>query len=219
MKGVHKMPNIKDLLKLLRGFKSFKEKINQKDETYMQALSQNQQPKILVIACSDSRVDPAILTNADLGDLFIVRNVANIVPPYQEDHSTYHGTSAAIEFAVNFLGVKHIIVLGHSNCGGIKALIETDPRDHGYKFILDWVNIMKDAKEIAQKHPAEQRCTVCEQESIKISLENLATFPFIHNKLLDDKIQIHGFYFRIETGSILYYNKEENQFVDLEKIL
>ncbi len=210
------MPNVKDLLKLLRGFQSFKEGI---DENYMQELSLNQTPKILVVACSDSRVDPAILTNANLGDLFVVRNVANIVPPCQEDHTTYHGTSAAIEFAVNFLGVKHIIVLGHSNCGGIKALIETDPRDHGYKFILDWVNIVKEAKTIAKKYPKEEQCTVCAQESIKLSLENLTTFPFIHNKLIDDEIQLHGFYFKIETGSILYYNREEKEFVDLKKTL
>ena len=210
------MDNTKELLQLLNNFAAFKANKNAED---MANLSLSQKPKVLVIACSDSRVDPAILAGADLGDIFVIRNVANIVPPYlEDDKGGHHGTTAAIEFAVNFLNVKHIAVLGHSKCGGVKALMDTDPRDHGYKYILNWVNIIKDAKQKAKEYPKEESYSMCEKEGILVSLENLSTFPFVRNKLLDDKIHLHGFYFTIETGEILYYNKYSQKFENIESI-
>src|ERR1700722_1520052 len=128
--------------KIIQGYQSFREKYASGDRSVMQYLSNyGQQPEIMVVACCDSRVDPSLILQCDPGDLFVVRNIANIVPPYEKDDA-HHGTSAALEFGVCFLKIKHIILLGHSQCGGIQALLsatETNQTD----FINNWVSLIK----------------------------------------------------------------------------
>ena len=163
---------------------------------------EGQSPKVLVIACSDSRVDPSIILGAEPGDLFVIRNVANIVPPYEHDLSSCHGTSAAIEYAVNHLQVEDIVILGHSHCGGIRALV--DDRENDHTFIDNWIYIVEDAKfEAAHRHlDHEESCAFCEKAAIGISLHNLETFPFVKEKLAAGKLRLHGWYFSIETGAL-----------------
>lgn len=171
-------------------------------QVYQKLVLEGQSPKTLVIACSDSRVDPSILLDTKPGDIFVVRNVANLVPPFEEDDTSCHGTSAAIEYAVKHLNVENIVVLGHSDCGGIKALLSGKNDEH--TFIDHWLSIAKDAKQkaldTANNH--SHHCELCEKEAIKYSIKNLQTFPFIQERLKQNNLSIHGWYFNLKTGSI-----------------
>ena len=185
-----------EISRLLAGHRSFRQKyFVDNPELYRRLHQEGQSPKVLVIACSDSRVDPSIILGAEPGDLFVIRNVANIVPPYEHDLSSCHGTSAAIEYAVNHLQVEDIVILGHSHCGGIRALV--DDREN-------WIYIVEDAKfEAAHRHlDHEESCAFCEKAAIGISLHNLETFPFVKEKLAAGKLRLHGWYFSIETGTL-----------------
>src|SRR5271168_3131398 len=129
-------------IKMLEGYQSFRKKYAQGDNSVMQYLSNfGQKPQTMVVSCCDSRVDPALILQCDPGDLFVVRNVANIIPPYEKDEA-HHGTSAALEFGICFLNVKHLILLGHSQCGGIQVLMEKDPENPN-DFISNWVSLIK----------------------------------------------------------------------------
>ena len=159
----------------------------------------------MLIACSDSRVDPLRITGAGLGDVFIVRNVANLVPPYAPDRA-YHGTSAALEFAVRVLGVVHVVVMGHARCGGSQALLEGSPlAGRGDDFVGAWMAIAEPARERAEKvaptGPARQRAR--EQESIKVSLANLATFPWIRQRVAAGTLRLHGWYYDLDGARLM----------------
>ncbi|MDP1974460.1 MAG: carbonic anhydrase, partial [Alphaproteobacteria bacterium] len=178
-----------------------------------------QQPKILMIACSDSRVDPAIITNCEPGDLFVIRNVANLVPPYQADDSL-HGTSAALEFAICNLKIQHIIVFGHSQCAGIQALL-----DHAitpylpYSFITKWMELAQPACDQTYLEHAEANQETknhfCGKYAIINSLKNLMTFPWIKENVQKNNLIIHGWFFDLSTGIINAYNDKIDQFEEL----
>ncbi len=188
---------------LLDGYQNFYQKyFIENPEVYEKLVKDGQSPKTLVIACSDSRVDPSILLDTKPGDIFVIRNVANLVPPFESDFGGCHGTSAAIEYAVNHLKVENIIILGHSDCGGIKALISDHHNDH--TFIDNWLTVAHDAKQAALKaaHNESHSCELCEKESIRISVNNLVTFPFVKDKIDRGELTIHGWYFNLKTGSI-----------------
>ncbi len=176
-----------------------------------------QSPKTLINGCSDSRVDPAILTSAGPGDLFVVRNVANLVPPYERGGGL-HGVSAAIEFAVQGLKVENVIVLGHRQCGGIRALVSGLYADSD-SFIDRWVSIARPAhfRALAAHPEADQDtlCKYCELEAIKISLENLRTFPFVAEAIRSRGMELVGAYFDIESGRLLEFDEQKNEFVNL----
>ncbi len=161
-----------------------------------------QEPKVLIIACCDSRVDPAILFNCEPGDIFVVRNIANLVPPYKSDEQ-HHGTSAALEFGVKSLGVTDIVILGHRDCGGIQALM-SDGRKNKTDFINSWMNIAASAKVKALKAAGdkgfESQCRHGEKASLQISLENLNTFPWIQEKVVAGTLSLHAWYFDLKNG-------------------
>ncbi len=205
-------------LKLLAGFKRFKEKyFSGVDSLYANSLSSGQSPKTLVIACSDSRVDPSLMASAGPGDLFVVRNVANLVPPCESAHNGLHGVSAAIEFAVKSLKVENIVILGHRQCGGIRALVEgVEDKE---SFIGPWVRIAKRAREkVLQENihsDGETLCKLCEKEAIKVSLENLMTFPFVAEAVENRGLQLIGVYFDLENGSLSEYDDTTGEFKTL----
>ena len=184
------MAEIQDLLE---GYKKFYQKYFVKEDIYKN-LATIQAPKSLVICCSDSRVDPAILLNCKPGEIFVVRNIGNLVPPYTPANDELHGVSAAIEYAITHLKVKNIIIIGHSNCGGIKALLALDSNSPK-NFINNWVNIARNAKE---NNDLEKTCN----NSINISINNLKTFPIIKEKLENKELEIHGWKFSLETGKL-----------------
>jgi carbonic anhydrase len=210
------------LARLFQGIKGFQQRFYEREPHRMQDLvAKGQNPEILLIACSDSRVDPALLTAAAPGDLFVVRNVANLVPPYDLD-GKYDGVRSAIEFAVRDLDVRHIIVLGHAHCGGIEAFLNTVA---GQKlqsdFIGDWVSIAMDAccRYVLDQLPALDDGTgevlremdleklrehqhLVERAAIQGSIDNLATYPWLKKRLDAGSLHIHGWWFDLETGDL-----------------
>jgi carbonic anhydrase len=157
-----------------------------------------QHPHSLVIACSDSRTDPQMVFHARPGELFVVRNVASLVPPYGPDENP-HGTSAAIEFGVRALRVRKIVIMGHAMCGGVKALLEGIPAETP-DFISPWVKIAESARQRAMAAPPEHRHDICEHEFVRLSLDNLMTFPWIKSAVDAGDIALHGCYFDIRSG-------------------
>ena len=204
------------LNELIEGFRRFRARhFAENDALYRQLATQGQTPKFLIVACCDSRVDPAIVLDCAPGDLFVVRNVANLVPP-AEGHAGHHGTTAALEYGVRFLGVRHIIVLGHAQCGGIRALMEGIGIDDPESFIKDWMKLAESARisvenEMADATP-EQRIRACEQSAIGVSLQNLMTFPWVRDRVNNGTLFLHGWYFDIEQGKLLQYSPADRTF-------
>jgi carbonic anhydrase len=204
--------------RLIGGFKRFQQQYFGDDKRLYESMKEGQPAKILMIACCDSRVDPAILTDCNPGDLFIVRNVANLVPPC-ENGGDYHGTSAALEYAVNDLKVENIIVMGHANCGGIKALWNDDGTTTS-QFIQPWVSIAQSAKdEVAvthAEHDTAAKLVACEQAAILVSLKNLLSFPFIKDRVEKGNLNLYGWYFDMRLGELFSYCPTQNLFVIVE---
>ncbi len=209
---------MQDIAKLIAGFRLFQQDYFRGDSELFFQLKKGQQPKTLVIGCSDSRVDPALLTGADPGDLFVIRNVANLVPPYEPD-AGYHGVSAALEYAVCHLQVEHIIVLGHSQCGGIAGLMNSDRDCQVGEFIGKWVKLAEPAKNSVQEalrdKSKELQFRACEQAAIMLSLDNLLTFPWLRQRVNDQSLFLHGWYFDIQRGELLSYLPESEGYVTL----
>ena len=182
--------------KLVQGYCSYRDGSYEKSRPLIEDLvKRGQRPEVAVIACSDSRVDPAILFQADPGDLFVVRNVANLVPPMEEE-GTYHGTSAALEFAVLGLGVKHLVVLGHAHCGGIKLMMDAKPGTSSFKYVSPWVSMLAAAhrRVLATMGQADEkeRTRACEQNAVLVSLENLTTFSWVRERVESGELELHG---------------------------
>ena len=202
---------------LIEGFHRFREQhFTDSDTLYRQLVQEGQAPKILVVACCDSRVDPALVLNCAPGDLFVIRNVANLVPPAESRSGGRHGTSAALEFGVRILGVEHIIVLGHAHCGGIHALMSGHQTDNDDSFINSWMRLAKDARTRTEQAlpdaAPEDLARACEQHAILDSLDNLMTFPWIRERVEQGKLTLHGWYFDIECGELLGYNQTSRKF-------
>jgi carbonic anhydrase len=205
--------------RLTSGFLDFKEKSYEAKKDFFLKLAERQQPRIMMIACSDSRVDPAILTNTEPGEVFVVRNVANLVPPCHQDDAQ-HGTSAALEFAVTALEVEHIIVFGHRGCGGIKSLLTADPNLGAQNaFIHNWMNIADEAKRrtliIARSQPLDVQLKILEQEAIKTSLANLLSFPWIRERVDSNTLRLHGWHYDLYDGNMYVYVPENDRFEPL----
>ncbi len=204
---------------LIEGYKQFKPKYFEQSQYFRRLVNEGQRPKVLMIACCDSRVDPAIIVDAEPGELFVVRNVANLVPPFNSD-PRHHGTSAALEFAVKNLGVQHIILFGHKYCGGIRALMEAECDSHPTDFIKAWMNIADAAKQrVLQRYPhadIDEQAHHCEKESLLISLVNLQTFPWIKEQLDAKKLFLHAWYFDLDSGMVESYHESQQAFVPLD---
>jgi carbonic anhydrase len=183
---------------LIKGYARFRQGAWPERRALFERLAQvGQRPPTMVIACSDSRVDPAMIFDAGPGELFVVRNVANLVPPYQPD-GAYHGTSAALEFGVCNLGVQHLIVMGHGLCGGVQALI-ADEEPAG-DFVGPWIRLAERARRGILACDAPDRQLEGEYAVIRVSLENLATFPWIASRLAAGTLHLHGAHFDVRFG-------------------
>lgn len=207
------------LVELVKGFHRFREQhFARNDALYRNLVTQGQTPKILVVACCDARVDPAIVLDCAPGDLFVIRNVANLVPP-SESHVGHHGTSAALEFGVCNLGVQHIIVLGHAHCGGIRSLVESGGASNPDSFIGDWMRLAEKARIEVENGmpnaPQEKKHQACEQRAILISLDNLMTFPWVRERVERGNLMLHGWYFDIKQGQLLQYDPVADTFTAL----
>jgi carbonic anhydrase len=191
---------------LIEGFRNFRQELWPTNRALFRSLaSRGQAPRVMVIACADSRVDPQMIFSAAPGEIFAVRNVANLVPPYAPN-SDYHGTSAAIEFAVRGLEVEDIVVLGHADCGGVRRLLRGPDPAATSDFVDSWMRIAVPAREralIKTGGDIEAAQHICEHENVKVSLENLETFPWVHERVAAGKLTLHGCYFGIESGQLL----------------
>jgi carbonic anhydrase len=183
----------------IAGYRRFRAVTWREERSRFEQLSKfGQKPRALVIGCSDSRTDPQMVFNTAPGEIFVVRNVASLVPPYGPDDQP-HGSSAAIEFAVRALKVPQIIVMGHAMCGGIHALLNGAPADVS-DFVGQWVRIAEPARLRAMSVPAERRPDVCEHEAVRLSLDNLMSFPWIAAAVSAEKLKLHGCFFDIRSG-------------------
>lgn len=185
-------------------------------KAFQELVRKGQHPRVCMVACSDSRIDPAHEFQAEPGQLFVIRNVANLVPP-MEDDGGHHGTSAALEFAVKELEVENIIVLGHAHCGGVKAVMDPQAiEDKGYSFVSSWVSTLTPAARRVKATMAtatpEERQHRCEQLAVMVSLENLITFPWIAERVEAGTLELHGWYFDIEAGELSVYDADTNAF-------
>ena len=184
---------------LIAGYRRFRATRWPQERARFEALAaEGQRPHTMVVGCSDSRVDPQLIFDVRPGELFVVRNVANLVPPYAPD-AAYHGTSAALEFGVRALGVRRLVVLGHGQCGGVQALLEGAPDSVG-DFVPQWIEIAAPARARALAAPPEGRREAAEHEVVRLSLANLRTFPWIREAAERGDLALHGCHFAVRTG-------------------
>ena len=198
-----------NLKKFFEGYIAFRDTYVHGDQSVMKMLSkEGQKPEVMVIACCDSRVDPALILQCDPGDLFVVRNVANIVPVYNKDVG-FQGTSAALEFGVCYLNIKVIVLLGHSQCGGIEALLCNDDARQT-DFIKNWVSIVKN--EAKTQLSADDYA----KYALKQSYKNCQTFPWIKERVESGDLDFYRWFFDIKAGQIFTYCDEQKEYEPLD---
>lgn len=202
--------------KLINRYKDWKKTgFEEHRDWYETVAKAGQNPLAMVISCCDSRVHATSIFGADPGEFFIHRNIANLIPPYNPD-GDHHGTSAAIEFAILSLAVSHIIILGHSGCGGIKNgyhLCKGDKKNTNLVFVNKWLNILKPAYDTLLVNGDDSlMIKKLEKESIKTSIKNLLDFPFIQNALQSEKLEIHGLWHNIGSGELEILDSETMNF-------
>jgi len=191
---------------LIEGYRRFRAEVWPAERARYEALAHwGQSPEAMVIACSDSRVDPQTIFSAVPGELFVVRNVAALVPPYEPD-AGYHGTSAALEFGVRVLKVPRLVVLGHEQCGGVRAMAYGPP-PQARDFIASWVELGRPAVEAAGE-VEEGRISRIEAEVVRLSLRNLMTFPWITEAVAAGRLALQGFLFDVHTGALANVGEE-----------
>ena len=216
------------LSELTAGFRRFQKNWYFAEHDLYSSLREGQNPKGVIIACSDSRVDPAHVLDCAPGDLFVIRNVANLVPPYEPDKHC-HGVSSALEYAVRHLHVPNIIVMGHAHCGGIKNLMQMDAGHNDecgsvrHEFLDIWMQQAESARQHvlasfgtdAANRDEEKLLRECEKYSIRLSLQNLLTFPWIAAGVQEGTLALHGLYFDLSSGELFYFNQDEGRFVPM----
>ena len=206
---------------LIAGYRRFRETAWTPRRERWASLRETQEPEVMVIACSDSRVDPAQIFDVDPGEMFVVRNVAAMVPPFETTPGR-HGVSAALEFAVQVLKVKEIVVMGHGMCGGCKVALTqelhgTEPGEGG--FIADWIALLDEArKPVAAQHGTEGRVAerAMEQAGVKASIANLRTFPCIRRKEATGELRLRGAFFAISDGILHILDEADGHFHPVE---
>jgi carbonic anhydrase len=207
------------MLKLIKGIHEFQANVFSSQRDLFARLAQGQQPDALFITCSDSRINPNLITQTEPGELFILRNAGNLVPP----HGIASGEQATIEFAIVGLGVKDIIMCGHSSCGAVKALMDLKRVRQSMPAMADWLIHAEASRRIVQEKyaglSAEDRVNVAVQENVLVQLENLRTHPAVASAMSRGLLKLHGWVYKIETGEIFAYDPERGQFTPVtEKV-
>ncbi len=209
------------LKELIKGNEKFRKTTFLNLENELKELVEyGQKPEVLFIGCSDSRITPDLVLNSKPGDMFILRNVGNFVPPYKHDED-FHGSAAAIEYAVAVLKVKHIVVCGHSHCGACKSLYEEIPDTKSLIHVKTWLKLGQKSKEKtlnAKKFKTEEEMyRETEKNSIRFQLENLLTYPDVVKLLESKKLRVHGWYYDIESAKLDYYDEKDDTFKPLSE--
>lgn len=209
---------VRNIQQFVEGFQRFQQKYFAGEKPLYDKLSNGQNPSTLLIGCCDSRVDPALLLDCDPGDIFVIRNVANLVPPCSET-GHQHGVSAAIQFAVEALNVERIIVMGHEKCGGIRALMQGYTPSRELDFVERWMRIVEPVKQQVLYQlancSAETQNHACELGAIIMSLNNLRSFPWVAEREQAGKLALHGWYFDMTNGALLAYSDRTDTFLPM----
>jgi carbonic anhydrase len=206
-----------DFNALLQGYRRFRDSAWRRERERWSELADGQSPKVMLVACSDSRIDPSLIFDAKPGEMFVIRNVANLVPPCELGGGR-HGISAAIEFAVTQLQVEEIIVMGHGSCGGCAAALtgqfaEAGPGEGG--FVARWIGLLDEARAaVIARHGADgaKALEAMEHEAVKVSLRNLRTFPWVAKRESEGRLKLHGAFFAIADGVLHVLDEEIGRF-------
>jgi carbonic anhydrase len=205
--------------KIIEGLNQFHDNYFNSHRELFEQLSHGQTPEVLFITCSDSRIAPNLLAQTQPGELFVIRNVGNIIPPYGGLNS---GEGAGIEYAVHALGIKEIVICGHTHCGAMKGLLQLHKLSEEMPLVYDWLKCYAEATrrlvlDNYAHYDAEKLLKITIEQNILTQIENLETYPVIRSKLHSGQLNLHGWIYEIETGEILAYNAEVSQFMPLEK--
>lgn len=208
--------------RLTTGYEAFREsRYPSENERYKRLAAEGQKPQIMIIGCSDSRVSPEVIFDAGPGEIFVVRNVANLIPPYTPDGET-HGTSAALEFGVVALAVRHIVVMGHGRCGGIAAALGNPDPLTPTDFIGRWMSVLDEtAERVRCDHSIAPglRYTALEHEAVKVSLGNLLDYPFVKARVESGALALHGAWFDVAEGELHVLDRDSGEFAVLSGTL
>jgi carbonic anhydrase len=199
--------------RLIEGFQRFRSSYYEQQRARFQRLAERpQHPRYAVVTCCDSRIDTSLIFDAVPGEIFLIRNIANLVPPYRPD-DRQHSTSAAIEYAVRILKVGQFVLLGHAGCGGIRALM--DPPAESTDFVANWLQVAAPARQRVAAQPGlspEERQRACELEALKDSLANAVAFPWIAERVADGSLHVDALYLDLEHGELLLYHRSKDTF-------
>lgn len=200
--------------KLIKGLREFKTSYFSKHQELFEQLSHGQKPRVLFITCSDSRVDPNLITQANLGELFVIRNAGNIIPPFG---ATNGGEGATIEYAVQALNIQQIIVCGHSHCGAMKGLMKLKSLQEEMPLVHDWLKYAEATRRLVNDHysayKGEDLLDIVIAENVLTQIENLRTYPVIHSRIYQGQLKIYAWIYHIETAEVLAYDPEQHAFV------
>ncbi|MGF1567473.1 MAG: carbonic anhydrase [Nodosilinea sp.] len=200
--------------KILRGLREFQEQYIPSHQDLIQQLVKGQHPRVLFIGCSDSRVDPTIITQSDIGDLFIIRNAGNIIPPYE---ATNGGEGATIEYAMEALDIQQIIICGHTHCGAMKGLLQLGELEEKMPLVYNWLRHTEATRKLVTDHYShldkEEKLDILVAENVLTQIDNLRTYPSIRSRLHTGELSIHAWVYDIETAQILAYDEETDTYV------
>lgn len=212
-KGLDKTEPV-GMKKLITGLREFKSTYVSAHQDLLEHFAHGQTPRVLFITCSDSRLDPNLLTNTDLGDLFVIRNAGNIIPPYGAANG---GEGASVEYAIHALGIEQIVVCGHSHCGAMKGLLQLGKLEKEMPLVYDWLKHAEATRRLVQEsyegYNKEELLEITIAENVLTQIENLKTYPIIHSRLYQGKLKIYGWIYSVETGEVLAYDSETHAYV------
>ncbi|PSN13661.1 carbonic anhydrase [filamentous cyanobacterium CCT1] len=200
--------------KLLQGLREFQENYIPGREELIQQLAKGQNPRVLFIGCSDSRVDPTIITQAEIGDLFVIRNAGNIIPPYE---ATNGGEGATIEYAMEALDIGQVIVCGHTQCGAMKGLLQIGSLEEKMPLVYNWLHHTEATRKLVEDHYSQlekkDKLDLLVAQNVLTQIDNLQTYPSVRSKLHAGTLDIHGWIYQLETAQLLAYDEETKSFV------
>jgi carbonic anhydrase len=200
--------------KLIKGLREFKTNYFSTHTELFEQLSHGQKPRVLFISCSDSRVDPNLITQTEIGELFVIRNAGNIIPPYGAANG---GEGAAVEYAIHALGIQQIVVCGHSHCGAMKGLLQLDKLQEEMPLVYDWLKHAEATRRLVKEnyktYQTEELLEIAIAENVLTQIENLRTYPVVHSRLYQGRLKIYGWVYHIETGEVLAYDPESHAYV------
>ena len=203
--------------KLIRGLDKFRQTYVSSHQELLEQLSHGQKPRVLFIACSDSRVDPNLITNTDIGELFVIRNAGNIIPPYGAANGGEGGT---IEYAIHALGIEQVVICGHSNCGAMKGLLKLNKLQKDMPLVYDWLKHAESTRRmVLETYPHYKGDDLMEMlvaENVLIQIDNLKTYPIVRSRLHQGRLKIYAWIYNIETGNVLAYDARTHTYIPPE---